>query len=35
MLANEETTVKDLLQDLIDINESEAVYEGEPGKEEN
>lgn len=33
MLANEETTVKDLLQDLIDINESEAVYEGEPGKE--
>lgn len=33
MLANEETTVKDLLQDLIDINESEAVYEKDPGKE--
>lgn len=33
MLANEETTVKDLLQDLIDINESKAVYEEEPGKE--
>ena len=33
MLANEETTVKDILQDLIDINESEAVYEKEDSKE--
>ena len=33
MLANEDTTVKDLLKDLIDINESESIYDLEHGKE--